>query len=159
MCSILLGQLCIHDFSLNKNYDELKTLSDEKCDNLIKTYDQLQLVTVDEIPLVSNRMLSFIDHRLLVINQVHEKFMSGLDVIMIDDFYQVSPIQDSWIFKLKTNGFDILKTNFLHENVKCCELKQVMQQNDLEFINILNRFQTTSQAYEDINFINKICCK
>jgi len=94
-----LGQLCIHDFSLNKNYNELKTLSDGKCDNLIKTYDQLQLVIVDEIPLVSNRMLSFIDRRLLVIKQVHEKFMSGLDVIMITYFYQVSPIQDSWIFK------------------------------------------------------------
>ncbi len=47
----------------------------------------------------------------------------------------------------------------MHKNVKCYELKQIMWQNDLEFINILNRFQTTSQAYEDTNFINKICCK
>ncbi len=47
----------------------------------------------------------------------------------------------------------------MHENLKCCELKQIMQQNYLEFINILNRFQTTSQAYKDINFIDKICCK
>ncbi len=59
----------------------------------------------------------------------------------------------------KTNGFDILGTKFLHENVKCYELKQVRQQNDFELINILNIFQTTSQAYEDINFINKFCCK
>ncbi len=47
----------------------------------------------------------------------------------------------------------------MHENLKCYELKKIMQQNDLEFINILNRLQLTSQAYEDINFINKICCK
>jgi len=47
----------------------------------------------------------------------------------------------------------------VHENVKCYELKQVMQQNDFELINILNIFQTTWQAYEDINFITKICCK
>ncbi len=32
-----------------------------------------------------------------------------------------------------------------------------MIQNNINFINILNRFQTTSQTFEDINFINKIC--
>ncbi len=46
-------------------------------------------------------MLSFIDCKLLIINQVHKEFMSGLDVIMTSDFYQVPPIQDSWISKSK----------------------------------------------------------
>jgi hypothetical protein len=31
-------------------------------------------------------MLSFIDHRLCVIKQVHDDFMGGLDVIMSSDF-------------------------------------------------------------------------
>ncbi len=34
-----------------------------------------------------------------------------------------------------------------------------MKQNDINFINILNRFRTTSQTFEDINFINKVCFK
>jgi hypothetical protein len=85
--------------------------------------------------------------------------MSGLDVIMTTDFYQFHQFKIHGFSKLKTNRFNILGTKFLHENVKCYELKQVMQQNDFESINILNIFQTTSQAYEDINFINKICCK
>jgi hypothetical protein len=34
-----------------------------------------------------------------------------------------------------------------------------MRQNDINFINILNRFRTTLQTFEDINFINKICFK
>jgi hypothetical protein len=34
-----------------------------------------------------------------------------------------------------------------------------MRQNDIKFINILNRFWTTLQTFEDINFINKICFK
>jgi hypothetical protein len=38
--------------------------------------------------------------------------------------------------QIKTNGLNILGTIFLHENIKCYELKQVMQQNDLNFINI-----------------------
>jgi hypothetical protein len=43
--------------------------------------------------------------------------------------------------------------------MKCYELKQVVCQNDLEFINILNRFQISSHTFEDIDFINKICLK
>ncbi len=93
-------------------------------------------------------MLSFIDYSLHVIEQVHKEFMDDFDVIMVGGFYQVPPIWYSWIFKQKTNGFDIFETNFGHENVKCYELKQVMWQNDLEFINILNKFRTTLQTSE-----------
>jgi hypothetical protein len=55
--------------------------------------------------------------------------------------------------------FQNLKPKLWHENIKCYELKQVMKQNDINFINILNRFQTTSQTFEDINFINKFVLK
>jgi hypothetical protein len=112
---------------MKKNYNELKTLSDENRDTLIKTYDQLQSIILDEIFLVSNRMLSFIDHRLHVIKQVHKEFMFGVDVVMASNFDQILPVQYSWIFKLKTNKFDILGTNFWNENLKCYELKQVLQ--------------------------------
>ncbi len=42
---------------------------------------------INEISLKGNRMLTFIDCRLFVIKQVHNQFMSGLDVIMACDFY------------------------------------------------------------------------
>ncbi len=70
--------------------------------------------------------------------------MGGLDIIMTCDFYQTPPIiWDSWIFKFKIDGFNVLTTIFLCKNVKCYELKQVMRQNDLEFINILEKVSTT----------------
>ncbi len=65
---------------LNKNYNEPKTLSDVK-----------QMVTIDEISLVGNIMLTFIDRKLHDIKQTHNEFMDGLDVIMISDLYQTSP--------------------------------------------------------------------
>jgi hypothetical protein len=34
-----------------------------------------------------------------------------------------------------------------------------MHQNDLQIINILNKFQITSHIFEDISFINQICLK
>jgi hypothetical protein len=46
------------------------------------------LLVMDEVSLVDNRMLFFIDCRLHIIKQVHNEFMGGLDVIMTSDFYQ-----------------------------------------------------------------------
>jgi hypothetical protein len=80
-------------------------------------------------------MLSFIDHKLQIIKQVHNQFMGGLDIRMIGDFYQVLLVQDSWIFSSKNIGFNILTTNFWHENVKCYELHTIMRQNDDHLIN------------------------
>jgi hypothetical protein len=57
--------------------------------------DQLCLFAIDEVFLVGNKMLSFIDRRICIIKQIHNEFMSGLNVIMIGDFYQAPPIQAS----------------------------------------------------------------
>jgi hypothetical protein len=52
-------------------------------------YDKLCLVVINEMFLVSNKILIFGDYRLLVIKQFHNEFISGLDIIMIIYFYQV----------------------------------------------------------------------
>jgi hypothetical protein len=52
-----------------------------------KTYDQLQLVIINEISLVGNKMLALIDCRFHVVKKVHTKFRDGLDVIMTCVFY------------------------------------------------------------------------
>jgi hypothetical protein len=75
---------------LNKKYNELKALNDEKRNILIKTYDQLQMLIIDEVSLIGNRILTFIDHKLHDIKQAHNEFMGGLDVNMIGDFYKAS---------------------------------------------------------------------
>ncbi len=59
-------------------------------------------------------------------NKIHNQFMGGFDVIMISDFYQMPPIQNSWSFASKNIGFSILATNFWLENVKCYELHKIM---------------------------------
>ncbi len=73
---------------LEKKNQWTKSIKWWKNDNLIKNYDQLHLLVVDEISLVGNIMLSSIDYRLWIIKQVHNQFMGGLDVIIISDFYQ-----------------------------------------------------------------------
>jgi hypothetical protein len=85
-------------------------------------------------------MLTFIDYRLREIKQIHNKFMGGLDVIMIGSFYQATLVRDLWIFKSRINGLNMLGTHLWQENIKSYGLKQVMHQNDLQFIHILNIF-------------------
>jgi hypothetical protein len=76
---------------LNKNYKK-KRLSDERCETFITTYNQFRLLFIKEISLVGNKVFNFIDYGLYVIIQVYNEFMSGLDVIMIGDFYQALPL-------------------------------------------------------------------
>ncbi len=59
---------------INKNFNEFKALSDERYDILIKTYIQLQLLIIDDLKKIGNKMLSFLDCRLRVIKQVHDDF-------------------------------------------------------------------------------------
>jgi hypothetical protein len=47
----------------------------------------------------------------------------------------------------------------LCKNVKCDELKQVVWQNDFEFISILEKVSTTPQNSKDMEFFNKISLK
>ncbi len=100
-------------------------------------------------------MLSFIDRRLRVIKQVHNEFMGGLDVIMIDDFYQPPHVPDSWIFKPIINTFNSIVINYWSKYVPCYELKQIIWQDDFDFIDVLNKFRTTSQITTNIKFMNQ----
>jgi hypothetical protein len=45
----------------NNFFNEFKAFTDEKCDTLLNTYDQFQLIKIDGIFLVGNKMLTFID--------------------------------------------------------------------------------------------------
>jgi len=57
-------------------------------------------IIIDEIFLIKNKILAFINCRLCVIKQIHKQLMGGLDVIMTIYFYQTPPTQGSWISKL-----------------------------------------------------------
>jgi hypothetical protein len=112
--------------SLNQIVTKVNALNDEKCDTFIKTYDQLRILVINEISLVGNRILSFIDRRLRVIKRVHNEFMGKLDVIMINGFHQTLPVPNSWIFKPIIDILNSIVINYWSKYVPCYELKQIM---------------------------------
>jgi len=131
--------------SIPLDWKELPSLDSKWLDNLIKRYEQLQLIILDEISLIGKRILKFIDLWLRSIERVCTKFFGNLDVIIIRDFVQVKLVCDVGVFKTNTINIDSLAPNFWMEKIKCHELKQAMCQSDEQFINILNKFQTTTQ--------------
>jgi hypothetical protein len=71
------------------NCKDLLSLNSERFDNLIKKYDELQLIVLDEISLIGKKILKFIDFLLRSIKCIHTKVFGNLDVIIIGDFYHV----------------------------------------------------------------------
>jgi hypothetical protein len=102
---------------LNENLTKLNALSDERWNIFIKTYYQFCLLVINEVFLVNNKILYFIDHRLHIMKKIHNEFTGGLDVIMTSDFYQTPLDWNSWIFKPITNTFNIITLNYWFEYV------------------------------------------
>ncbi len=66
--------------------------------------------------------------------------MGGLNVIMIGNIYQPPFVWDSWIFKQINNIFNTIASNYWSKYVQGYEVQEGMWQDDINFINLLNRF-------------------
>jgi hypothetical protein len=71
--------ITIHSsLSILVNCKNLPSLNLEQLNNLIKKYDQLQLIVLNEISFIEKIILKFIDFRLRSIKCIHIKFLEIL---------------------------------------------------------------------------------
>jgi hypothetical protein len=84
--------------------------------------------------------LNSVDFELLSIQYIHTKFFQNPNVIIITYFYQVQRNCHVRIFKTmqSSNNNNSLISNFWMEKIKYYELKQVMHQNDEQFIKTIH---------------------
>jgi hypothetical protein len=85
---------------LNCKY--LPSLSSKWLNNLVKKYDQLQLIVWNEISLIGQN----IDLWLKSIKCIHTNFFENLDVIITRNFYQIQLVHDVGFFKTNANNID-----------------------------------------------------
>lgn len=92
-------------------------------------FQNVHTVIIDEISMVSSDIFSFINRRLVEIKSSDLPF-GGLNVIVIGDFFQLRPVQGSFLF---TNNilWDLFHPLFLNENMR--------QHEDGDFYSLLNR--------------------
>ena len=100
-------------------------------------YRHLKVVIIDEISMVGNMTLSFIDTRLQQLTGSKAAF-GGLSVIAVGDLYQLKPVGDFLICLDLKEGASSLARNLWKELFTMYELVDIMRQkDDLAFAQLL----------------------
>ena len=112
-------------------------------------YRHLKVVIIDEISMVGNMTLSFIDTRLQQLTGSKAAF-GGLSVIAVGDLYQLKPVGDFLICLDLKVGASSLARNLWKELFTMYELVDIMRQkDDLAFAQLLNRLRLNKMTEED----------
>ena len=112
-------------------------------------YRHLKVVIIDEISMVGNMTLSFIDTRLQQLTGSKAAF-GGLSVIAVGDLYQLKPVGDFLICLDLKEGASSLARNLWKELFTLYELVDIMRQkDDLAFAQLLNRLRLNEMTEED----------
>ncbi|XP_062615034.1 uncharacterized protein LOC134276764 [Saccostrea cucullata] len=131
----------------NMHCDELNTFRTK--------YRNLSVVIIDEISMVGNAKLEFINGRLQLLTGLKRPF-GGISIIAVGDFFQLKPIMDGWIFQDLKQNAQALACNLWKENFTLFELDEVMRQkDDLEFAQLLNRLRHNEMTSEDLDIIHR----
>ena len=125
--------------------------------NTLRTHlGQVEFIIIDEVSMVGNNRLHFVDERMKEIKGTEEPF-GGCHVLCVGDLFQLRPVADSWIFESTTyedNNPTALAPNLWQEHFKLYELKTIMRQKENRaFAEMLNRLREGNQSDEDIQFM------
>ncbi|XP_061196513.1 uncharacterized protein LOC133204782 [Saccostrea echinata] len=138
-----------------KMYQTQQHMSADELNSFRTKYRNLSVVIIDEISMVGNNMLTFINDRLQQLTGKRQDF-GGISIIAVGDLYQLPPVGDKWIFKDLSNPFQSLAKNLWHEHFHMHELTEIMRQkDDLRFAEMLNRLRENKMTDEDKELISQ----
>ncbi len=140
--------------SLPLNCKHLQFLSIERFNSLLKPYDDLQLVLLNEVSLIGSKIFCFIDLHLRSNKHTHNHLFGNMDVIIIGDLYQAPLVRCNWVFQRKFDNIDASAINLQLDRIHCFEFTQVMCQIDDQFIEVLNKFEIATHNPIDIASLN-----
>ena len=124
-------------------------LSADELSTFRMKYRHLKVVIIDEISMVGNMTLSFIDTRLQQLTESKAAF-GGLSVIAVGNLYQLKPVSDFLICLDLKKGASLLARNLWKELFTMYELVDIMRQkDDLAFAHLLNRLRLNEMTEED----------
>ncbi|KAJ8025627.1 ATP-dependent DNA helicase PIF1 [Holothuria leucospilota] len=150
-----IGGYTIHNalqIPANQGYD-YKALTAERLNTLQAKYHNLKVIFIDEISMVGNKMLRFIDQRLQQIMGTN-KIFGGVSIIAVGDLFQLKPVRDGWIFNDLNTDYGPLATNLWKSLFTAFELTEIMRQkDDQKFAQLLNRLREGKQTQEDLNLL------
>ena len=115
-------------------------------------WNGVHTIIIDEVSMVSYQILKSIHSRLCEIYGNDEIF-GGLNVIAVGDFYQLAPVNGSFVFSDRQSS-GRLASHLWRDFFTMIELKVNMrQQNDMSFSQILNRLRKGEHTADDIKVL------
>ena len=131
---------------------ELRPLSENIRTEIASKLLGVKLVICDELSMVSNKHLAFINHRLQEIFRSTNVF-GGKSVIFVGDLWQLPPIASGYISPLKKD-ISSLAGIALWENFRFYELDEIMRQSDdPAFAIALSHMNTGVMTPDDIRLL------
>ncbi len=119
----------------------------------------IELLVIDEVSMLRADILDAVDFRLRAARGNHNKPFGGVQLLMIGDLFQLSPI-------VKDDEWNILKAHYptphffssialRKDGYIYVELSKVFRQRDDKFLNILNNLRHNTCTAGDIAELNK----
>ena len=131
---------------------QVPKLSNKRKSTLRLKLEELKVIIIDEISMVSNKLLLYIHQRLLDIfgysNNCNKPF-AGITTIVVGDLYQLPPVLQRPVF---ADYYDELFNIYhLWREFQMCELTEVMRQKgDTRLIKLLNNLREGTLMENDI---------
>ena len=124
-------------------------LSEKRRCFLREKLSELKVIIIDEISMVSNKLLLYIHQRLTeIFGTTNNAPFAGISIIACGDFYQLPPIQAKPVYAEYNDP--ILNIDHCWKYFKIAEFTEVMRQRrDPTFIDLLNNIQQGIVTGED----------
>ena len=112
-------------------------LGEEKISTLRNKLGQLQILIIDEISMVGQKLLCYIHGRLRQIKQCRNHTPFGnVSILAVGDFYQLPPVKAKSLYQHN------ITADLWNDNFKIVELNEIMRQKeDARFAETLNRLR------------------
>ena len=120
---------------------------------------QLELIIIDEISMVGNRVLLQVDFRLKEIFS-NNKLYGGISVICSGDFKQLRPVRQGYVFEPRVpKEGSLLAGQILWEKIQFYELTEIMRQKeDYIFAKASNNLSNGDMTQEEVGFSKANIC-
>ena len=125
----------------------------------VKLLVNLELLIIDEISMVRADILDFIDKIFRAYTKKLDKPFGGKQILMVGDAFQLEPVvrREEWqMLKRHYNSpYFFAAQVFKEHQLISVELKKVYRQNDVQFIEFLDKVRINRVTKEELGLINK----